>query len=75
MMCQKGFSRLWMIKRLKKLGAGQSEMIDVYYKQIRCVLELAVAVWTPNLTKAESNQLERVQKCALHVIMGDMYES
>ena len=75
MMCQKGFSRLWMIKRLKKLGAGQSEMIDVYYKQIRCVLELAVAVWTPSLTKAESNQLERVQKCALHVIMGDMYES
>lgn len=75
MMCQKGFSRLWMLKRLKKLGADQSEMIDVYFKQIRCVLELAVAVWTPNLTKAESNQLERVQKCALHVIMGDKYES
>ena len=50
-------------------------MIDVYFKQIRCVLELAVAVWTPNLTKGESNQLERVQKCALHVIMGDMYLS
>ena len=29
-MCQKGFSRLWMLRRLKKLGASQSEMIDVY---------------------------------------------
>ena len=28
-MCQKGFSRLWMLKRLKKLRASQSEIIDV----------------------------------------------
>ena len=31
--------------------------------------------WTPGLTKAESYQIERVQKCALHVIMGDSYLS
>ena len=74
-MCQKGFARLWMLRRLKKLGATQSEMIDVYYKQIRCILELAVAVWTPGLTKAEGYQIERVHKCALHVIMGDNYQS
>ena len=57
----------------KTLGANQSEMIDVFYKQIRCVLELAVAVWTPAMTKAECYQIERVQKCALHIIMGDRY--
>ena len=74
-MCQKGFARLWMLRRLKKLGATQSEMIDVYYKQIRCILELAVAVWTPGLNKGESDQIERVQKCALHVIMGDNYQN
>ena len=74
-MCQKGFARLWMLRRLKKLGATQTEMLDVYYKQIRCMLELAVAVWTPGLSKAEGYQIERVQKCALHVIMGDSYES
>ena len=39
-----------MLKRLNKLCASQSEMIDVYNKQIRCVLELAVALWTPGLT-------------------------
>ena len=73
MMCQKGYARLWMLRRLKKLGANQSEMIDVFNKQIRCVLELAVAVWTPGLTKAECDQIERVHKCALHTIMGDSY--
>ena len=64
-----------MLRRLKKLGASQTEMVDVYCKQIRCILELAVAVWTPGLTKTESNQIERVQKCALHVIVGDSHES
>ena len=45
----------------------------MYYKQIRCVLEQAVAVWAPNPTKAQSEQIERVQKCALHIIMGEQY--
>ena len=72
-MCQKGYSRLWMLKRLKKLGASQAEMIDIYFKQVRCILEFAVAVWTPGLTNGESSQIERVQKCAIHVIMGDSY--
>ena len=72
-MCKNGYSRIWMLRRLKKLGASCTDMLDVYFKQIRCVLELAVAVWTPGLTKAESTQIERVQKCALHVILGGNY--
>ena len=75
LICQKGYSRLWMLKRLKKLGANALELTDVYYKQIRCVLELAVAVWTPGLTIAQTNQIERVQKCTLHVILGENYIS
>ena len=74
-MCRNGYSRIWMLRRLRKLGASHTDMLDVYFKQIRCVLEMAVVVWTPGLTKAESVQIERVQKCALHVILGDGYES
>ena len=75
LMCLKGYSRIWMIRRLSKLGASQTDMLDVYNKQIRCVLELAVAVWTPWLTKQEGYQIERVQKCALHDILGETYLS
>ena len=60
-----------MIRRLSKLGASQTDMLDVYNKQIRCVLELAVAVWTPGLTKQEGYQIDRVQKYALHFILGE----
>ena len=70
-MCQKAYSRLWMLRRLKKLGAEISEILDVYYKQVRCMLEMAVAVWEPGLNIAQSKQIEMVQKCAFYVILGD----
>ena len=75
LICQKGYACLWMLKRLKKFGCSFKELVDIYYKQIRCVLEQAVVVWTPNLTKSQSNQIERVQRCALHVILGENYHS
>jgi hypothetical protein len=33
----------------------------VFYKQIMCVPVMAVTVWEPSLTQAQSKQLERVQ--------------
>ena len=57
-MCKKGYERLWILRRLKGLGATK----------IRSVLELAVSVWDPGLTKEEENQIERVQMPALRII-------
>ena len=55
--CHKGYARLWMLRRLKGLCANQAELLDVYEKQIRSVLELAVPVWQPALTKQEKAQI------------------
>ena len=74
-MCQRAYSRTWMIRRLKPLGASQEELIEVYATQIRCILEFAVAVWNAGLTKAQVNQLERVQKCVLAVILDQNYKN
>ena len=49
------------------------ELLDVYQKQVRSVLELAVPVWQPGITKQERNQIERVQKCASYIILGESY--
>ena len=73
--CKKGYERLWMLRRLKKLGASKSELLDVYERQIRSVLELAVPAWQPGLTKQDSNQIERIQKTAFYIILGQAYES
>ena len=71
--CKKGYARLWILRRLKGLGASQTELVDVYQKQVRSVLELAVPVWQPGISKFEKSQIERVQKCALYIILGEGY--
>ena len=71
--CKKAYSRLWLLRRLSSIGASRDELIDVYQKQVRPILELAVPAWHPALTQQESLQIERVQKCALHIILGSQY--
>ena len=72
---QKCNSKVWMLRRLKKLGASKDDLIDVYFKQIRNILEFASPVWNPSLTGDDIINLERVQKTVLHIILGDNYMS
>ena len=67
------YNRLWIIKRLKAHGANLEDLVEVYSKQIRCILEYGVPVWNPSLTKEESNDIERVQKAFLHIALGNDY--
>ena len=72
-MVLKGYKRVWMLKRLKQLGAKQEDLLDVFIKQVRSVLELAVPVWHPSLTLLEKSNIERVQKAALYIILAEEY--
>ena len=74
-LCRNGYARLWMIRNLKKNGAGREDLLDVYGKQCRSVMELAVPVWNAGISVAEANQLERVQKSAFAIILGKSYSS
>ena len=69
----KAFKRLWVLRRLKALGASQSRLLDVYFKQVRSVMELAVPAWHPGLTVSDALDIERVQKAALQIILGTSY--
>ena len=63
------------MRRLKNLGACDDDLLDVYTKQIRSVLELAVPVWQSGLKQAQKLEIERVQKSALHIVLGKGYVS
>jgi hypothetical protein len=52
------------LRRLKKHGAGPDDLKDVFIKQVRSVLELAVPAWDPRLTQSDSIDIERVQRAA-----------
>ena len=67
--------KIWILRRLKKLGANRSDLLDVYFKQIRSIAEFAAPVWNSALTGVDIAKLERIQKTALHVILSHDYRS
>ena len=46
-------------------------ILDVYMKEVRSVLELAVPAWHSGLTVRQSADIERVQRVAVHIILSD----
>jgi hypothetical protein len=68
---EKATKRFWILRRLKNLGACETDLLDVFIKQIQSVLELAVPVWNGSITLAEQIDLDRIQNCAAHIILVD----
>ena len=62
-----------MLRRLANLGCGKDDLVMTYVRQIRSICEFAVPYWGSMLTKEESRRIERVQRTALHVIMGESF--
>ena len=75
LMVTKAYKRLWSMRRLKGMGATLEDLKDIYIKQVRSVLELAVPAWNAAITQTEMKDIERVQKTALHIILGESYQS
>ena len=69
------YKKLWVIRRLKKLGATKSDLLEVYCKQIRSIAEYAVPAWNSSLTGEVIIKIERLQKIACNIILGENYES
>ena len=71
----KANSKLWFLRRLKNLGANFEDLKDIYIKQIRSILEFAAPVWHSSLTGEDRVRIERIQKTAMHIILGSHYKS
>ena len=69
--CQKATQKLWTLRRLRKFNLDTNKQLDVYVKEVRSLLEYAVPVWHSGLTKRQSGQIEKIQKTAFQIILGD----
>ena len=65
---KKSYEKMWVIKCLKNLGASRSDLLEVYFKQIRCHAEYAVPVWNGSLTGLNAAKIERSR--SLHFILS-----
>ena len=73
--CQKAYSRLSIITKLKYVGVGFEDLLDIYILFIRSVTEYCAVAFHSSLTGQQSDKLEKIQKTCLKVILGEMYIS
>ena len=71
--CQKAYSRIGMLTKLKYAGVGIEDLVDIYVLMIRSIAEYCAVVFHSTLTLKQSDKLEMIQKTCLKVILGDMY--
>ena len=72
---RKGYQRLQLLKKLYDFNVPTSDLVLIYTLYVRSILEFNSCVWHFNLTKAQEEDLERVQKVACKIILKDQYQS
>ena len=71
--CQKAYSRMSMLTKLKYVGVELEDLLEIYILFIRSVAEYCSVVFHSTLTKEETYKIEEIQKTSLKVILGVMY--
>ena len=64
-----------MLRNLKKFGAEEGHLLEVYYQPIRSIVEMACPVWSPGLTQQEIGTTERVQRTSAMAIIRAEHNS
>ena len=67
---KKAYKRIWIMKRLKLLGATRNQLLEIYTQKVRIVLEVAVPIWHPALSISDKLNIDRAQKSVNNIIFG-----
>ena len=71
--CQKARQKLWILRRMLDFDLDIYQLFDVYIKEVRSILELAVPVWHSGLTQQQTADIEGIQKVAFKIILQDKF--
>ena len=70
---KKANARLELLRKVASFTTSVAEKKTIYVLYIRSILEQSCVVWHSRLTNENSEDLERVQKAALKIILGNSY--
>ena len=62
-----------LLRKVASFGASVANLKDIYFLFIRSLLEQSATVWHSSLSQENISDLERVQKSAVKIILGDRY--
>ena len=65
--------RMIILHKLHDFNLPTEELLEIYILFIRCMVEYCCVVWHSSITEEECTDIERVQKTALRIILGDNY--
>ena len=68
-------SRIILLLKLFEFQVPQPDLVNIYKLFIRSILEQSCVVWHSAITKEEENDIERVQKVCLKIILKQDYIS
>ena len=72
---KKANARMEILRRVSSFGAPIQDLKEIYILFIRSLLEQSATVWHSSLTQENAEDLERVQKIALRIILKDKYQT
>ena len=67
--------RMSFLHKASKFTNNSNDLKKIYMLQVRSKLEKSAVLWHSSLSKKNRNDLERVQKSALRLILGNKYTS
>ena len=71
----KANGRMELLHRVASFGTDIQDLKIIYILFVRSQLEQSAVVWHSSLTEQQKNDLERVQRSALKIILGPKYET
>ena len=66
--------RMQLLHKVASFGLSKEEMKNIYILFVRSILEQSATVWHSSLTVQNREDLERVQKSAIRLILGNQYQ-
>ena len=63
-----------MLHRFSEFTKNRSHLLHLFKAQVSGCLEYCSTVWHIGLTDADSKDIERIQRAAMRVVMGNKYE-
>ena len=64
-----------LLQKSSKFTNNMKDLKQIYISQVRSKLEQSAVVWHSSISKKNENDIERVQKAALRIIMKKKYKS
>ena len=74
-MVKRAYARMIILHRLYSFNVATEDLVIIYILYIRSLLEQNVAVWNYAITQEECEDIERVQKVAVKIILKDDYSN